>query len=116
MEIVMLEAGLLAIATIAAPALALPRDVHSYAETDKVVVRALALDLAVDFERRELAGTAELALDWKDKSAPTLVLDTRDLSIDAVDAIDAGGAAHAARFALRKRDPILGSALEIRLD
>jgi leukotriene-A4 hydrolase len=112
----MLEAGLLAIATIAAPALALPRDVHSYAETDKVVVSALALDLAVDFDRRELAGTAELALDWKDGSARTLVLDTRDLSIDAVDAIDAGGTAHAARFALRKRDPILGSALEIRLD
>jgi aminopeptidase N len=112
----MFEAGLLAIATIAAPAAALPRDVHSYAETDKVVVSAVALDLAVDFDRRELAGTAELALDWKDGGARTLVLDTRDLSIEAVDAIDAGGAAHAARFSLRKRDPILGAALDIRLD
>ncbi len=115
-EFMMLEAGLLAIATIAAPALALPRDVHSYAETDKVVVGAVALDLAVDFDRRELAGTAELALDWNDADARTLVLDTRDLSIEAVEAIDASGAAHAARFSLRKRDPILGSALEIRLD
>ena len=112
----MLEAGLLAIATIAAPALAPPRDAHSYAETDKVVVSAVALDLAVDFDRRELAGTAELALDWKDAASRTLVLDTRDLSIEAVDAIDGGGAARAARFSLRKRDPILGSALEIRLD
>jgi aminopeptidase N len=112
----MFEAGLLAIATIASPAAALPRDVHSYAETDKVVVSAVALDLAVDFDRRELAGTAELALDWKDKGAHTLVLDTRDLSIEAVEAIDAAGTARAARFALRKRDPILGSALEIRLD
>ena len=112
----MLEAGLLTIAMIAAPAAALPRDVHSYAETGKVVVSALALDLAVDFDRRELAGTAELALDWKDASARTLVLDTRDLAIESVEAIDAGGAAHAAKFSLGKRDPILGSALEIRLD
>jgi len=111
----MFEAGLLAIATIAAPA-AVPRDVHSYAETDKVVVSAVALDLAVDFDRRELAGTAELALDWKDTGARVLVLDTRDLSIEAVEAVDAAGAAHAARFSLRKRDPILGAALEIRLD
>ncbi|HEX5121935.1 MAG TPA: M1 family metallopeptidase [Rhodanobacteraceae bacterium] len=112
----MFEAGLLAIATIAAPAAALPRDPHSYAETGKVVVSAVALDLSVDFDKRELAGTAELALDWKDTAARTLVLDTRDLSIEGVDAIDASGAARAARFSLARRDPILGSALEIALD
>ena len=93
-----------------------PTDPHSYANTTDVVVRTVALDLSVDFDRHELAGTAELSLDWKDAAARTLVLDTRDLSIEAVDAIDAGGTAHAARFGLRKRDPILGSALEIRLD
>ncbi len=112
----MLEAVLFTMAVIAAPAAAAPRDIHSYAETDKVVVSAVALDLSVDFERRELAGTAELALDWKDAGARTLVLDTRDLSIGSVDAVDAAGAQHAVRFSLRKRDPILGSALEIRLD
>ncbi len=37
-------------------------------------------------------------------------------AIEAVDAIDASGAAHAAPFSLAKRDPILGAALEIRLD
>jgi len=112
----MFEAGLLTMAIIAAPAALPPRDVHSYAEPDKVVVRAVALDLAVDFDKRELAGTAELSLDWKDAGARTLVLDTRDLSIESVEAIDANGAADAARFALGKRDPILGSALTIRLD
>ena len=94
----MFEAGLLAIATIAAPAPALPRDVHSYAQINKVVVSAVALDLAVDFDKHELAGTAELALDWKDAGARTLVLDTRDLSIEGVEAIDATGAPHAARI------------------
>ncbi len=112
----MLQAALFTMAVIAAPAITLPRDVHSYAEIDKVIVRAVALDLAVDFDRRELAGTAELALDWKDAGARKLVLDTRDLAIEAVDAIDASGAAHAAPFSLAKRDPILGAALEIRLD
>ncbi len=112
----MFEAGLLAIATIAAPAAVLPRDVHSYAQINKVVVSAVALDLAVDFDKHELAGTAELALDWKDAGARTLVLDTRDLSIEGVEAIDASGAAHAARYSLARRDPVLGAALEIRLD
>jgi leukotriene-A4 hydrolase len=112
----MFEAGLLTMAMIAAPAAALPRDVHSYAETGKVVVSAVALDLAVDFDRSELSGTAELALDWKDAGAHRLVLDTRDLAIESVEAIGADGTAHAAAFSLAKRDPILGAALEIRLD
>ena len=91
-------------------------DPHSYAQPDKVVVRALALDLAVDFRKRELAGTAELALDWRDPAARELVLDTRDLAIDKVEAVDAEGAAHAAKFALGERDKVLGSALRIALE
>lgn len=91
-------------------------DPHSYANTDKVSVRALALDLAVDFDKRELAGSADLALDWHDKATRELVLDTRDLTIEAVEAVDANGAAHAARYTLAKRDAILGSALRIALD
>jgi aminopeptidase N len=91
-------------------------DPHSYANTDKVSVHALALDLAVDFDKRQLAGSADLALDWHDKAARELVLDTRDLTIEAVEAVDASGAAHAARYTLAKRDAILGSALRIALD
>jgi len=91
-------------------------DPHSYANTDKVSVRALALDLAVDFDKRQLAGSADLALDWHDKGARELVLDTRDLTIEAVETVDAAGAAHAARYTLAKRDAILGSALRIALD
>jgi aminopeptidase N len=91
-------------------------DPHSYANPDKVSVSALALDLAVDFDKRQLAGSADLALDWHDRAARELVLDTRDLSIEAVEALDADGTAHAARYTLARRDAILGSALRIALD
>ena len=95
---------------------AAPADPHSYANTAEVVVRRIALDLGVDFDARRLVGTAELSLDWKDPSARQLVLDTRDLDIGAVEAIDPSGSAKPATFALDRRDPILGSALRIRLD
>ena len=100
-----------------APAIAaMPADPHSYANTAEVVVSRIALDLGVDFDARRLVGTAELSLDWKDPSARQLVLDTRELEIGAVEAVDAAGAAKPAPFALDRRDPILGSALRIRLE
>jgi aminopeptidase N len=95
---------------------AVAKDPHSYAETDKVVVRSIALDMAVDFDKRELAGSADLALDWRDAGARELVLDTRDLRIEKIEALDAQGGAHAAKFELGQRDAILGSALRIHLD
>jgi len=90
-------------------------DPHSYAEPAVVSVSALALDLNVDFAKRELAGTAELKLHWHDASARTLVLDTRDLKIDKVEAIGSDGKAAAATFKLDARDAIFGSALRIQL-
>ena len=90
-------------------------DPHSYAETGQVRVSSLALDLGVDFARHELAGTAELALDWGDPAARQLVLDTRGLAIGSVQAVDAAGKASRADFTLDKADPLLGSALRIHL-
>ncbi|GAA0710506.1 M1 family metallopeptidase [Dokdonella soli] len=90
-------------------------DPHSYANTEQVTVRALALDLSVDFGKRELTGAADLTLDWHDKAARELVLDTRDLTIEKIDALDADGSAHAARYTLARRDAIRGSALRIAL-
>jgi aminopeptidase N len=88
-------------------------DPHSYANTGQVSVHALALDLGVDFYKRELAGSAELRLDWHDKAAHELVLDTRDLTIEKVESFDAGGAVGSVKYHLDKRDPIRGSALHI---
>ena len=100
---------------VSATAAAAP-ELHSYARPDLVRVTALTLDLDVSFEHRMLAGFAELALDWRDADARTLDLDTRDLTIERVAYADPnGGAWHAARFTLAKRDPVFGSKLSIAL-
>ena len=49
----------------AAPAQAADYDEHSYAEPDKVAITDLALDLAIDFDAKTLAGTATYTLEWK---------------------------------------------------
>ena len=63
-------------------------DPNSYAQTDKVRVEHLNLDLRVDMAARRLQGTAELQLHWLDPKAGELVLDTRDLDIRRIDGFD----------------------------
>jgi aminopeptidase N len=89
-------------------------DVSSYAEPEKVVVKHLALDLGVDFAKKVLAGSATLDLDWKDKTATSLVLDTRDLDIDKVEGFD-GTNWQELKFELAPKDPILGSKLSVAM-
>ena len=91
-------------------------DPHSYAEPDKVSVTALALELGVDFDKQELTGAATLSLDWHDPAARSLVLDTRDLAIESIEAIGADGTTRTATYTLDARDPIFGSALRIALE
>ncbi|CAN5705997.1 M1 family metallopeptidase [soil metagenome] len=58
-------------------------DVHSFGNPWEVLVRRVELDLVVDFENRQLEGTADLLIERSPESpveAP-LVLDTRDLII-----------------------------------
>ncbi|MDQ3205905.1 MAG: M1 family metallopeptidase [Pseudomonadota bacterium] len=59
-------------------------DTYSYAEPGKVAIEDIALMLDVDFEGKQLAGSATYSLDWRDPAATQLVLDTRDLTIDKV--------------------------------
>ena len=87
-------------------------DEHSYAEPRKVAIDDLALDIAVDFETKTIGGTATYALDWKDKAATQLVLDTRDLTIEKVEG-EANGNWSPLPFALAAKDPVLGSKLTI---
>jgi len=90
-------------------------DEHSYAQPDRVVTRHLALDLAMDFDRRTLSGTATLDLIWPDSSATELVLDSRDLAIRKVEASPDGVEWTSVPFELAPADPILGSRLSIRI-
>jgi aminopeptidase N len=103
----------LAFGTLMLPLAAHASDPHSYAQPDQVVVTHLDLDLKVDFAHKQLDGVATLKLDWKNPSAPSLVLDTRDLKIASVSAIDAGGKSRALKYALASRDKELGSKLTI---
>ena len=105
-------------AKLATPAVELPdpdRDYHSYANTGDFRTEHLLLDLEVDFDLRQLRGTAELRLHRLSPAANHLVLDTRDLSIDAVEAAAGEGAWAATPFTLGVRDAILGSPLRITL-
>jgi aminopeptidase N len=89
-------------------------DESSYAEPDKVVIRDLALDLKLDFDAKELSGTATYTLDWKDPKATDLVLDTRDLAIEKVEGGDAGGSGWVPlQYQLAPADKVLGSKLTI---
>ncbi|MCD9006090.1 M1 family metallopeptidase [Luteimonas sp. XNQY3] len=99
-------------ATGPAPA-AVDRDEHSYAEPDKVVTEDLALDIALDFDAKTIAGTATYTLQWKDQSATQLVLDTRDLTIEKVEGEAAGGQWQPLQYALADADATLGSRLTI---
>ncbi len=102
-------------APAAKPAAAAPSRAHdesSYAEPDKAVIKDLALDLAVDFDKKQIGGTATYTLDWKDQKATQLVLDTRALSIEKVEG-EAGGQWAPLKYALAAADKIYGSKLTI---
>jgi len=88
------------------------QDEHSYAQPQKVVIKDLALDLAIDFDRKQLGGTATYQLEWKDAAATQLVLDTRALKIEKVQG-EVGGEWVPLKFTLADNDPIFGSKLTI---
>ena len=88
-------------------------DPHSYAETDKFIVRHVALDLRTDFEAHRLEGTAELTVEQVDPAADRLTLDTRDLEIGTVQLVEASGRTKTLAFKLAEPDTILGSKLTI---
>ena len=80
-----------AIVLSALMSLAAHADPLSYARYDQVRTSDLYLDLKADFGRKTLGGYAELTLNWIDKSARTLVLDTNELSIAKVQVLNPNG-------------------------
>ena len=94
---------------------ALALDPLSYARYDQVKTRDLHLDLKADFAKKTLSGFAELSLDWIDKSARTLDLDTRELSISKIQVLGADGKWRDASFTFDKPDADKGQALRISM-
>ncbi|WGG50168.1 M1 family metallopeptidase [Rugamonas sp. DEMB1] len=88
-------------------------DPLSYARYDQVRTSDLHLDLKADFASKTLSGYAELSLNWLDKSARSLVLDTRDLSIARVQVLGANGKWAPASYMLDKLEADKGRALRI---
>ncbi|WP_045728370.1 M1 family metallopeptidase [Xanthomonas sp. GPE 39] len=97
----------------AAPRVDRSHDETSYAEPSKVVIKDLALDLKLDFDHKQIGGTATYTLDWKDRNAKQLVLDTRELTIEKVQADDGKGDLAPLQYALAPANPIYGSKLTI---
>ncbi|MCZ8164453.1 M1 family metallopeptidase [Silanimonas sp.] len=94
------------------------RDEHSAAEPTVVRISAMALDLRVDFAQRTLAGDVTHTLAWADATTTgpaKLVLDTRDLAIERVQARKGDGRWQRVEFSLAERDAIFGSTLTIAL-
>ncbi|GAA5069469.1 M1 family metallopeptidase [Lysobacter panacisoli] len=88
-------------------------DEYSYSEPAKVRINDLALELKVDFDKKELAGSATYTLDWTDPKATQLILDTRDITIEKVVGERADGKWDDLKFALADKDKVLGSKLTI---
>lgn len=104
-------------ATAAAPAatqVAAVTDEHSFSQPDKVRTTDLALDLALDFAKKTLSGTATYTLEWLDQGATQLVLDTRDLTISKAEGLGADGQWAPLEFKLADdADKVLGTKLTI---
>jgi len=103
----------LAFGALLLPLSALASEPNSYAQPAQVRVTHLDLDLRIDFPHRQLDGQATLKLDWKNPKAASLVLDTRDLKIARIEALDADGSKQPLKYVLAPRDNVLGSKLTI---
>ena len=91
-------------------------DDHSFGTPEHVLVNHLDLTLDVDFAAKVITSEAKLAIERtsQDVSQP-LVLDTKGLAIQSVEASADGKTFAKAPFALGKDDPILGQSLTISL-
>jgi hypothetical protein len=69
-----------------------PKDASTSANLDAFVATHLVLDLTADFTAKTLSGTAELTFNRRDPNAREVVLDTRDLKIEKVEAATGSGA------------------------
>ena len=86
-------------------------DPHSFVRTNGATVKHLELDLEVNFAKHILNGWAEWHINPNESD--TLVLDTRDLIINAV---YLNNNSNPVTFTMGKKDPVLGEALLIPID
>lgn len=86
------------------------KDPHSYAKAEEAAVKHIDLDLLVDFDQKKITGSARLKINRRE-NAEKLVLDIKGLEINSIK--DQEG--KPLEYKIAVADPILGSALEIKL-
>ena len=90
-------------------------DPHASAEKGGAVVTHLDLDIALDFGKKIISGTATLTIQ-NPAGKPYLYLDTKDLAISAVSLLAKDQTATPATYELLAGDSILGRPLAIKID
>jgi len=86
-------------------------DYFSFANTDEFVTEHLSLDLTVDFAAEALHGSATLQIRRIGTGAAKIILDTRDLTIEAVGFISASGELLNAEHRFGETHSIMGTPL-----
>lgn len=86
------------------------KDLHTQSNADQVNIKHLDLNIAVDFNQRQIAGSATWTI-ANEKHADSILLDTYDLTIDSVQ-VDG----HTAPFRLGSFVPHLGQVLAIPIN
>jgi aminopeptidase N len=90
-------------------------DYFSFANTDQFVTEHIRLYLTVNFKLKELRGFAVLKMHKLDPAAKHIILDSRDLHIDAITVGGMQDDGTEAAFEYTHDDPVLGQALKITL-
>ena len=88
---------------------------NTYSNVQQIRTRHIALDLAVDFRKSELAGTVTLELERIDPAATQVVLDTQELDIAKAETSVDGEVWLKAPFTLGNSDEVLGAPLTVTL-
>ncbi len=96
--------------THASDTVATAKDEHTQSNADEVTLKHLNLDIAVDFDKKQIAGCATWAID-NHKKVSTLKLDTYDLTIDSVQ-VDGRNSS----FLMKGTVPHLGEELDIPIE
>lgn len=94
-----------------------PRTVenHSFSNPDEVSVDHYALNLKVDFEKRQLSGSVILDISQQNQS-DTLILDTKCLNIKEVQVYESGKKWQSVTYFEGLDHPLLGTPLSIPID
>ena len=102
-----------AMAKPAKPGKIVKADTFTYANYDEVQMTHLSLDLDVNFDKKTLDGTAVIDFKPVKPGAHILKLDTADLDISSVQGYTRDGEWVAMDYALRDKDPVMGTMLSI---